>query len=161
RAVLDERIRVEEQPHPLACEELPRLRVLLVVAGRPALLDARQFLFHLVVEWHGAALLTHRASGGQTGFLASQACCSPRPALLPAATAARGPRGKRGRGGGGGPAGEQGAAGIQGIQGPKGDPGIAGLPGVAGPPGPAGPVLSVHDASGARMGALIALQVSG
>jgi hypothetical protein len=81
--------------------------------------------------------------------------------LLASCTAARGPQGEQGPSGLQGATGEQGPAGIQGIQGPKGDPGTAGPPGEAGPTGPAGPVLSVHDASGARMGTLIALQVAG
>jgi hypothetical protein len=78
--------------------------------------------------------------------------------LLLASCTAKGPQGAQGPSGVQGPAGEPGLAGIQG---PKGDPGSAGAPGEAGPPGPAGPVLSVHDATGTRMGTLIALQISG
>src|SRR5438309_1419287 len=70
----------------------------------------------------------------------------------------KGPQGEPGPSGIQGPAGEQGPAGIQG---PKGDPGAAGPKGDVGPQGPAGPVLSVHDATGARMGTLIGLQIGG
>ena len=78
--------------------------------------------------------------------------------LLFACSGAKGLQGDQGPAGLQGPAGGQGPAGIQG---PRGDPGAAGPKGDVGPQGPAGPVLSVTDATGARVGTLISLQVGG
>ena len=54
RAVLDEAALVEEKADALAGEELAGLGILLVVLGRPALLDARQLRLQLLVEGHWA-----------------------------------------------------------------------------------------------------------
>src|SRR4051812_46056836 len=72
--------------------------------------------------------------------------------LLFACSGSKGLSGEPGPAGIQGPTGEQGPAGIQG---PRGDPGAAGPKGEIGPQGPAGPVLSVLDATGARVGTLI------
>src|SRR5947209_2548802 len=52
RAVLDEGVGVEQQPNALPREELAALRILLVVLGRPTLLDPRQLRRQFLVESH-------------------------------------------------------------------------------------------------------------
>ena len=55
---------VEQEAHPLAGEQLPLLGVLLMVLGRPALLDALELRPDLRVRGHGARLVAERAAAG-------------------------------------------------------------------------------------------------
>ncbi len=72
-----------------------------------------------------------------------------------------GAQGAKGRTGNPGMKGEQGAAGAAGPQGAKGDPGPIGVTGAdgpqgpTGPRGPAGPALSLYDANGISLGAVV------
>lgn len=72
-----------------------------------------------------------------------------------------GPQGLQGVKGETGPAGARGEQGLPGIAGAKGDKGDRGDRGDTGPQGPAGPVISVYDATGAKVGTLVSLQLSG